>query len=80
MTDIRSKFNIPDVYVKDTHLTNWLKKRLIPDLIAAFIDDKDSRGTISKSEVLIGDRVIILCLSTGKRVVLDNTDYLTIIG
>lgn len=63
--ELRMKYRIPDEYQKDMHLGNWLKKNLVPNLVAVFIDDKASRGTISKSCVEIGDRDLILCLESG---------------
>lgn len=57
----RSRFKIPDDYQKDTHLTNWLRKNMMPELEACFIRDKCHRGTLNKlgtslhsSEIICG--------------------------
>ncbi|YP_009966411.1 hypothetical protein HWA86_gp33 [Pseudoalteromonas phage HP1] len=72
----RERFGIPDTYPKDTHLTNWLKKNLMPTLLGAFIDDKDSRGTITKTSVNVGDRDVLLCMEEGHVIRMRSSEWL----
>ena len=74
--NIRDKFKIPDTYQKDTHLSNWLRKHMMPTLSTCFIQDKLYRGTITKSGTNISHTEVICCFEDNTSVKLSINEDL----
>lgn len=75
-SDNRKKFRIPDSYQKDTHLGNWLRKNMMPNLKDVYIRDKYDRGTLSKRSVSFLHSDMICCFEDGNRVQMSFSENL----
>lgn len=76
---IRKVHNIPDSYVKDTHLTNWLSANLSNNIVAVFSEDKETRGTLTKKGVTLGMGTIIICTKDGNCLEVTTSEWTTLV-
>lgn len=71
---LRVKYRIPDNYVKDTHLTNWINKNFSSEVVGVFIEDKTSRGTMTKKGTSFHHTEILCCMSSGNTIKLSTSE------
>lgn len=75
---LRERFNIPDGYAKDTHLSNWIRKNFTSECEGVFIQDKEDRGTLTRKGSSFHHTEILCCMKNGNVISMTTSENMFI--